>query len=184
MGITKVLAVPILAAALAISPAQGRGDGAAGTLAPWVGQWLTLSAEFSGFCDRSGFLERARNKGKGYLHLEGLMEPPSHLPWLEGRIWFPSHGSWSSLSVTLMPVFGTNLDFMAVFESEVSSGGLYLNGYVRMTMRRDERGNVILGAFQTLGTSYSIFSAQAPCAGAFSGKGKVLPESKVPVEIR
>lgn len=83
-----------------------------------------------------------------------------------------------------MPVFGTNVDFVAVFESEISSGGFYLNGYIRMTIRRDEKGNVILGAFQTLGSSYSIFSAQAPCAGAFSCQGKVVPESKIPVEIR
>lgn len=86
MGRTRVLAVLIVAAALAISPAQGRGDDATGTLAIWVGQWLMVSAEYSGFCDRSGFLERARNKHKGYLHMEGLVEPPDQLPWLEGRI--------------------------------------------------------------------------------------------------
>lgn len=184
MGMTKVLAVLILAAALGLSPTQGKGDDATGTLAIWVGQWLTVSAEFSGFCDRSGFLEKARDKSKGYLHVEGLVEPPDQLPWLEGHVWLPSHGSWSQSLVTIMPVFGTNVDFVAVFDSEISEGIPYLNGYVRMTIRRDEKGNVILGAFQTLGTNYSIFSAQAPCAGAFSGQGKVVPESKVPAQIR
>ncbi len=184
MGRRKVLAVLILAATLAVSPTRGGGDDATGTLAIWVGQWLTVSAQFSGFCDKSGFLERARNNGKGYLHVGGLVEPQDHLPWLEGQIWFSSHGSWSPLPVTIMPVFGTNVDFVAVFESEISAGGLYLNGYVRMTMRRDEKGSVILGAIQFLGTNYSVFSSQSPCAGALSGQGKVVPESKVPVEIR
>jgi len=174
----------LAALVLALLPAPGRSDGAAGTLAVWEGQWLTLSAEFSGFCDRSGFLERARNRGKGYLHVERLVEPQDQLPWLEGHIWLPSHGSWSPLGVAIMPVFGTNVDFVGVFDSEISTEGLYLNGYVRMTLRRDDKGNTILGAIQTLGTNYTIFSAQSPCAGAFSAQGKLVAESKVPAEIR
>ncbi|MEJ5378067.1 MAG: hypothetical protein WHX93_15935 [bacterium] len=184
MGSTKVLAALILATGLIICPTRLWGDDASNSLAIWVGQWLKVSTHSVGFCHGPGFLERVKDKSKGYLQVKELVELQDELPRLEAQIFFFAHGSWVPLMLTIMPVLGTNLDFVAVLESDISEGGLYLNGYVRMTMRRDERGRVILGAIQFIGTNYSIFSSQRPCAGAFLGRGKVVSPFKVPLDMR
>ncbi len=184
MRSTKVLASLILAAGLIICPTRLWGDDASDSLAIWVGKWLKVSTHLLGFCHGPGFLERVKDSNKGYLQVKELVELQDQLPRLEGQIWFPAQGSWVPLMVTIMPVLGTNLDFVAFFESDISEGGLYLNGYVRMIMRRDERGRVILGAVQFIGTNYSIFSSQSPCAGAFLGRGKVVSPFKVPLDMR
>ena len=149
----------------------------------WVGKWFKVTERNTGYSVGSSGIIRNSGSFVGYLKFWNW-DPNNGVLQGDRYEQDPDTGQWSSESLTLLYIAGTDLDFLCSFQVTDNATNT-MSGFTARLQGRGISGVLKSGTFKTLGGYYVEKSnGSGPTvhyAGGLRITGYLVPDSRIPV---
>jgi hypothetical protein len=150
-----------------------------GGMTTWVGQWVKVTTTSKGSCHGSSGIVSSGGRQAGYLKFWNW-DSTNQILQADLYQYDAATAQWSSQSLDLVFVGGSDLDFLVQYHV-MDNAGNPTEGFTARIVGRGDGGVLTRASFKSLGGYYVDAGATTNCVGGLKLTGALIVESKVPV---